>query len=134
MKFCVICQFSAKLFNLASCFLLLTSLFLISPVYSNPILIVPNPYKPNDGNNETGKPYNPADPTSGIIFTNIPSGTTIRIFDVRGKQVRKISINTAGNFQWNVFDDKSNPVPSGSYTVIIRTTTQKLRKRLIIIK
>ena len=98
------------------------------------ILIVPNPYRPNDGNGETGKPYNPADPTSGIIFTNLAAPATIKISDMRGKRVRNLTVLTNGNFQWNVRDDKDDPVPSGSYSVIIRTPTEKVRKKLIIIR
>lgn len=97
-------------------------------------LVVPNPYKPNDGNPETGIPYDPANPRSGVLFTNLPAGSTVRIYNVRGRLLRRITVTSSGTLQWNVRDDNNNGLPSGVYNVLFTTPSDKFRKKLFIIK
>jgi len=98
----------------------------------NNVRVYPNPYKPNDGNDDTGKPYNPNDPNSGVIFDNLPQMISIKIYTITGQLVwEKTTNDTSGKLQW----DTKN-VSSGIYLAVITdlTTKQKVIKKIGIIK
>lgn len=48
------------------------------------VSVYPVPYIPNDGKTDNGVPYIVSDPTSKIIFDNLPSAVKIKIFTLSG--------------------------------------------------
>lgn len=55
-----------------------------------------------------------------VTFSHLPSQATIRIFDLAGKQVRKIDKNDPSQFiNWDLNNQNNYPVSSGVYVVYI---------------
>ncbi len=80
----------------------------------------PNPYKPNGGNPDFGKPYNAGDPTSGILFDQMPAGTMIRLYTLTGRLVSEIGPpNGSGVIQWNVKNQSGQDVATGVYFAVL---------------
>ncbi|MBI4802204.1 MAG: hypothetical protein HY796_06735 [Elusimicrobia bacterium] len=103
----------------------------------NNIRIYPNPYKPNDGKDDTGKPYNPYDSSSGIIFNNLTQAAKIEIYTITGQSVWKKTTNdTSGKVQWDAKNSGGEEVASGGYIALIIDTAsgQKAIKKIGIIR
>ncbi|MCG2726260.1 MAG: hypothetical protein L6420_08440, partial [Elusimicrobia bacterium] len=103
----------------------------------NSVRIYPVPFKPNDGADDTGKPYNPADLSSGIIFDNLTQAARIEIYTVTGQLVWKKTTNdTSGKLQWDAKNNDGKETASGGYIALIidTVTGQKAVKKIAIIR
>jgi len=77
-------------------------------------IVYPNPYRPNDNNPNTG------DENSGIIFTNIPSGSKVSIFTIAGEKVNDLE-STVNRVVWDGKNASKVNVASGIYVYVIKT-------------
>lgn len=87
-------------------------------------VVYPNPFIPEDGNPETGE-YGSGS-RQGIHFgagqnRGFPSGTTVKIYTIRGQQVDKITTNNGGIIRWDAHTDNGDPAASGVYIYRIET-------------
>ena len=85
------------------------------------IWIAPNPYNFNDPNL---KGYGFTD-DRGILFFNLPSTVTIRIFSESGNLIKTIEhddpITKSGSDQWLMINENRQPIASGIYIVVFQT-------------
>lgn len=97
--------------------------------------VYPNPYKPNGGNPDFGKPYNPGDPTSGVILDQLPPQTMIRIYTLTGRLVTELGPpNTQGVIQWSAKNSIGQDVASGVYFAVLSGPAGKATKKIIVIR
>jgi len=95
----------------------------LSDVYAYPV-----PWKPNDGDDNTGIL------TSGITFNSTPDVGTIKIFTISGKLVKKIDIQAGYEPKWDGKNDKGKDVASGVYIYLIENERSKKTGKLMIIR
>ncbi|MFC1522876.1 fibronectin type III domain-containing protein, partial [Elusimicrobiota bacterium] len=116
------------------------SLFgLFAPLAGNlsNVFVYPVPYIPNDSHADNGKPYNPADSDSGIIFDNLTPSVKIEIFTVTGELVKRItSDNSSGKINWDAQNSSGQEVASGVYIVVIKdkNSGNKVVRKIAIIR
>ncbi len=126
-----------KIITMGTMHLSIYGIFSLAAENLNNIRIYPNPYKPNDGKDDTGKPYNPYDSNSGIIFDNLTQAARIEIYTITGQLVwRKTTDDTSGKIQWDARNQSGKDVASGGYIVLIIDTAsgQKKVKKIGIIR
>jgi len=80
------------------------------------IHVYPNPFKPYDGNSDTGIPYD-GSVNSGIIFDSLTEDCTLKIFNLAGELVTELS--GTGKVQWNAKTKSGKEVASGVYIYLI---------------
>ncbi|MBI4180208.1 hypothetical protein HY522_12375, partial [bacterium] len=88
------------------------------------VIVFPNPFKPNDGDDQTGTSG------SGIYFgiksgngaAGFPKGATLEIFNVLGTHLTKAEVTTdaGGILNWDVTNRGGQRVASGVYVYLIR--------------
>ncbi len=100
------------------------------------VRVWPNPYKPNGGNPEMGKPYSPSDPDSGITFDNLALDSTLKIYDQLGTVVTDLSTKIkTGRLQWDVKNSRGRDLASGVYYAVISAPGSKsITKRIMVIR
>jgi hypothetical protein len=99
------------------------------------VRVYPNPYKPNGSNNDEGKPFSAGDPTSGIVFDNLPGAVSIKIYTASGRLVAQFDSSTgAGTVHWDAKNRDGRDVASGGYFAVISSPGFKeiIRKIAII--
>jgi len=79
------------------------------------VVVYPNPFKPNDGNDRTGTW------SQGIIFGNLTSRATIKIYNITGELVRELEKlpEEGGQKVWDGNNEKGKKVASGIYVYLI---------------
>jgi len=82
------------------------------------IRVYPNPFKPYDGNPETGEPYRNGFTNSGIIFDPLSQDATIKIFNLAGELVAELS-GITGCAQWDAKNESGKEVASGVYIYLV---------------
>lgn len=95
------------------------------------VFAFPVPYRPNDGNPDTGTP------SGGITFTNLPGEGDIRIYTLSGELVRTIPIPTGlfpPQLNWNVKTDTGKNVVSGVYLWQVQSGGNRKTGKLMIIR
>ncbi|MEW5691845.1 MAG: fibronectin type III domain-containing protein [Candidatus Hydrogenedentota bacterium] len=105
------------------------------PSLSN-LIIYPNPFKPNDGDANTGRWYVAGDFTTGIIFDRLTDDVTIKIFTITGQKVIERRITNTGIAHWDVRNDQGDIVASGVYIAVVEDNKGRGRviKKIAIIK
>ncbi|MFH2203171.1 MAG: SBBP repeat-containing protein, partial [Elusimicrobiota bacterium] len=98
------------------------------------VRVYPNPYKPNNGNNDDGIPFAAGNAASGIIFDQLPADAGIKIYTVTGRRVAELNSAAAGTIQWDARNDAGRDVASGLYIAVITGTGQVsvVRKLLLV--
>ncbi|MCX5785278.1 MAG: S41 family peptidase [Elusimicrobia bacterium] len=98
--------------------------------------VYPVPYRPTGANPDQGRPYSAGDPSSGIIFDNLPDNATIKIYTVSGRLVKSFSSqNTAGKLRWDARNNAGQNAASGGYiTVVSSPGLESVVKKLLIIR
>ena len=101
-----------------------------STVFSQNIIVAPNPWIPEDGKEKTGNL------TDGIRFINIPSDGEILIFTIGGSLVKRIVVsgNTSGEERWLGKNDDDQYVASGVYLWLLKSPSFVKSGKLIIIR
>ncbi len=103
------------------------------------IVIYPNPYRPNNGNNATGVKYN-GNPGSGINFHAPQENLTIEIYTINGEKVSRFTTTAAqiaanGNvIQWDVKNDNGNEIASGVYIALFKGQSGTRYSKFSVIK
>ncbi|MDE2293501.1 MAG: fibronectin type III domain-containing protein [Elusimicrobia bacterium] len=94
----------------------------------------PDPYEPNAGNPDHGRPYSASDPQSGIIFDNLPDSVEIKIFDLAGRLVVDLEPqSTGGQIQWDARNGRGRDVATGAYIAVITSPgSNPVIKKLLI--
>lgn len=83
------------------------------------IRIYPNPYRPDNGLDDDGKPWTSADPTSGIIFDDLPPSGELAVYTVTGALVwRSFSPVAGGLLRWDAKNGDGRAVSSGVYFAV----------------
>ncbi|MDE2509622.1 MAG: fibronectin type III domain-containing protein [Elusimicrobia bacterium] len=101
------------------------------------VRVYPNPYRPNGGNPDQGKPYSSGDSSSGVIFDNLTQGARIQIYDVSGELVWQTASDlTDGKIQWDSRNSQGRDVATGGYIAVIRdlATGRSVVKKIAIIR
>lgn len=100
------------------------------------VRVYPVPYKPNGGVANEGKPYSSGDPTSGIIFDNLPASFNIKIYTVSGQLVAQFGGEKGtGKVQWNAKNDSGRDTASGLYVAVIASPgNPSVTRKLLIIR
>jgi hypothetical protein len=96
----------------------------------------PVPFKPNNAADDDGKPYRSGDPTSGIIFDDLPPNARIRIFTVTGSLVWESPLDVGGGlYRWDARNGGGQDAASGVYfAVISRSSGPSVVRKLAIIR
>ncbi len=103
----------------------------------NRLIIGPNPYRPNDGNDQTGRPWVPGDATTGIMFKNLPNRVRIEIFTILGERVIEINKNDANaTISWGAKNQDGRDVASGYYLYVVTDlgTGQRVTGKIAVIR
>ncbi len=97
-------------------------------------IVYPNPFVPYDGSDANGKPYDPGDPLSGILFQNVTASADIEIYTISGRLAATLhSSSTNGTIQWNAKSDDGRELASGIYFAVIHSRTGEKTTRKIMI-
>lgn len=115
----------------------LFGLFAPSAVDLDRVRVYPNPFVPNDGADDNGKPFSSSDPFSGVIFDNITQAARIQVFTVSGQLVWETTVsNTSGKIQWDGRNSNGRAVASGGYIAVIGDTAtgRKAVRKIAIIR
>lgn len=100
------------------------------------VRLYPNPYKPNSGNLDEGKPFSQGDDTTGIIIDQLPARVTIEIYSLSGRLVTRFDTNASGGkVRWNARNSDGRDVASGGYFAVVSSPGQQsIVKKFIIIR
>jgi hypothetical protein len=82
---------------------------------------------------------NPFNPTTRIDFAlGEPGPATIAVFEITGRRVAVLQDGelAAGEHHviWNGKTDRGNPVPSGLYLYVLETPTDRLARRMVLVR
>ncbi len=101
------------------------------------VLVYPVPWVPNDGIADNGKPYNSADPDSGIIFNDITQSARIQIYTITGELVwEKTTDASSGKVQWDGRNRSGRNAASGGYFAVITDTAtgSRVTRKIAVIR
>ncbi|MBI5622135.1 MAG: fibronectin type III domain-containing protein, partial [Elusimicrobia bacterium] len=100
------------------------------------VRVYPNPYKPGSSDPNEGRPFSASNPSSGIVFDNLPTPVTIEIFTVSGQVVDRVySTSGSGTWQWEVRNANGKDAASGGYFAVISSPGfKRVVKRFVIIR
>lgn len=91
------------------------------------VRIYPNPWMPNDNNSDTGTQ------ATGIVFDNLTTSTTIKIYTISGQLVKEESIQES-SWSWDGRNAAGNPVFSGVYLYLLSNESETKTGKLTIIR
>lgn len=92
------------------------------------VRVYPNPFVPNDNNDDTGTPE------SGITFDQLSENTRIRIYTLTGQLVADGVASTESSWNWDVKNLSGRPVSSGVYIYILQSGNNTKTGKLTIIR
>ncbi|MDE2293201.1 MAG: fibronectin type III domain-containing protein, partial [Elusimicrobia bacterium] len=100
------------------------------------VRVYPVPWRPNDGVADTGKPYSSSDPTSGIIFDDLPADARLEVFTVAGSLVWDAPGPAQGGLRrWDVRNGDGRDVASGVYFLVVTAPGGATRvEKLVVIR
>lgn len=100
------------------------------------VQVYPVPFKPNGRNPDEGRPFTTGDAGSGILFSNLAQGSTIKIYTLTGRLVSSLdNAPITGTVRWDAKNQDGRDVASGAYFAVITATGQKsVVKKLVIIR
>ena len=71
------------------------------------VVVYPNPFRAARGD-------------IGVTFINLPADTTLRIYTLRGEEVKALSANASGEAFWDATNRSGAPVATGVYFALLR--------------
>ncbi len=84
--------------------------------------VYPNPFKSSAGHDR-------------IVFMDLTEGSTIKIYTLSGKLVKKIKEQTGGMAEWNIRNKRGKKVSSGIYIYLITNKSgEKKKGKIAIVK
>nr|MBP7653607.1 S8 family serine peptidase [Candidatus Dependentiae bacterium] len=102
------------------------------------IVVFPNPYRPNDGNELTGTEFSGSyniDNKTGIHITGLTSNSIIKIYDISGRLASEIyPIPNSGMAIWDGRLKNGEYAPTGLYFVLTENEAEKHIEKLAIIR
>ncbi|GIV01052.1 MAG: hypothetical protein KatS3mg014_2667 [Actinomycetota bacterium] len=107
------------------------------------VVAYPNPYRPNDGDPATGRPFSPGDFRTGILFSPMPSTWRLRIFSLDGRLVadRRSEIEAGRGriqggtiYQYDAANDAGTPIASGIYLWVLESNVGTKTGKLAVIR
>ena len=110
----------------------------INAAAGQPIIIYPNPWRPNSGNPALGLAYREGIAGTGISFV-LPQGNfQIDIYNIVGEKVFSknvdITLPTSGVWQWSANNTNNEEVASGMYIAVIKGNGVKKIAKFSIIR
>ena len=95
--------------------------------------VYPNPFKPNDGDNNTGRRYD-GSVNSGVTFNGLTNDCTIKVYTILGQLVAEGQVSGQGNWQWDVRNQSGVEVASGMYIYVVTNGAgeEKIGKLVVI--
>jgi len=104
----------------------------------NNVVVFPNPFRPNDGNAQTGTELfgnADIDNAGGIHIKGLTVDCSIEIFDILGRKVSSLTnITGYGMAIWDARDDRGRKVGSGTYFIVIKGNGQTVVKKAAVIR
>jgi hypothetical protein len=101
----------------------------------NSVRVYPSPFIPDDGDPDNGRPFSSGDANSGIIFDQVTSDVSIRVYDVTGRTVWSHDATaTPGRVQWDVRNRDGKDVASGVYFAVIQGGGGTVTRKFAIIR
>ncbi len=80
-------------------------------------------------------PFNPGEHAEGLIFEGIPEGSTIRIFDISGKNVMTVlDIGLDGKATWDCRDKEGRTAAGGVYIAYIENGSDKIIRIITVVR
>jgi hypothetical protein len=112
------------------------SLFAVAAADLNSVRVYPNPWKPSGTNTDEGRAFSASDANSGVIFDNLPSAVTLKIYTLSGQPVAKFEQAAGpGRLQWDGRNDSGRNVASGLYLAVISSPgASDIVKKILIIR
>ncbi len=104
----------------------------------NNVVVFPNPFRPNDGNPQTGtEVWGTPDVNNagGIHIKGLTADCSIEIYDILGRKIS--SLTNLGNYGmaiWDARDDRGRKVGSGTYFIVIKGAGQTVVKKAAVIR
>lgn len=84
------------------------------------VRVYPVPWRPNNADPDDGKPWSSSDPTSGIIFDNLPPDAGLAVYTVAGSLVWDAQGPAQGGLRrWDVRTGDGRDVASGVYFLVV---------------
>ncbi|MBI5594771.1 MAG: fibronectin type III domain-containing protein, partial [Elusimicrobia bacterium] len=84
------------------------------------VRVYPVPWRPNNADADDGKPWSAADPTSGIIFDNLPPDAKLAVYTVAGSLVWDAQGPAQGGLRrWDARTGDGRDVASGVYFLVV---------------
>ncbi|HPN32635.1 MAG TPA: LruC domain-containing protein, partial [bacterium] len=104
----------------------------------NNVVVFPNPFKPNDGLEETGKEFfGPADikNKTGVHIIGLTADAVITIFDILGRRVKEFApIADSGMAIWDARYEDGRHAGSGVYIITVKSGGKKIARKLAIVR
>lgn len=101
---------------------------------ANYVVVKPNPFLPNDGTEATGQNYNSEVENSGIIFSELPLNSIIKIYTVNGSFVTEKMVPSGEQFKWDTKNDNGSEVSSGVYIYTLSSPTGNTTGKFVIVR
>ena len=101
------------------------------------VRVYPNPYRPNSGNANEGRPCGTTcGAGQGIVFDQLTNEVAIDIFTAAGQRVERISTaRSGGTLQWNARNSAGKEVATGGYFAVITSPGfKRVIKRFVILR
>ena len=90
------------------------------------IHIFPSPWKPGSGDAAFDAPR--------LTFSNLPAGTKVTLYTIRGQRVWQDHANAAGVLLWSGHNDHRRAVGTGTYIVVFDGGGRKASRRVVVIR
>lgn len=100
------------------------------------VRVYPVPWRPNNADPDDGKAHNSADPTSGIIFDNLPPDARLSVYTVAGSLVWEAPGPAQGGLRrWDARTGDGSDVASGVYFLVVTAQGGGTRvEKLVVIR
>lgn len=88
--------------------------------------VFPIPWKPGSGDQDFD--------AAALTFANLPPGTRVTIFTVRGQKVWQDLADATGTLLWTGVNEHRRTVASGTYLVVFDALGKKTSRRVVLIR
>ncbi|MBP7653255.1 LruC domain-containing protein [Candidatus Dependentiae bacterium] len=104
----------------------------------NNVTVFPNPFKPNDGLEETGKEFfGTADVNNktGVHIIGLTADAVITIYDILGRRVKELTpIANSGMAIWDARYEDGREAGSGIYIIVVKSGSEKIVRKAALVR